>query len=720
MIKFSEWENQNFIDSSNEPGLTVIFPSRDIYFSQGLLHVMRLENSTCPKTLDQWYELCHPSDHAKISKLEEIIYDSRENFFSLTRKLYCGDGIYRNFRLDAFIQRQNDGRPLRLYGNEISGLNAWLAEAGEGDRIECTDGSGRVKILEAVRVAGEMTLNDITVNEDLERENLILRHEISRRIFSPFPEELKISKDSGRCDFIFEILNENLDSALNIMNGNAQLKSLKRSLNSPCLNVALTGLSGGGKTSLIRAFTGEKINIRDTPVFYREGEKKSAKIFYQDGHIIETGVSSDDLENINKAARVEISIPGALIPEGVCLIDTPGWDSANGSGTLKNILPELDFIIYVMPVRASLKGSDYKLLEELAAQNDKIIFVISKTDLECPDTEAGKIIHSTEEKILSGISEIKNSLKIFKGFDAEVIPVSAKTAGEKFFSRNSPEWKNSNIDSVIDVVKSLSENSREKTLILRAGRALEIVENFRAKNSSSQWQLDPVIKNLKHLVKNAETLKIKKFEKTGLQNLNLLNKKTQENHLLSSLITSMREHGFKGRFFSVSVFGGRRRAILLGAERNMSMKLFARLSHNLALENLPDGGTSESEWLCTGDLMPFGCIKLTSSAFANDENILIAPPDHLLKEKFQWKKIFSDYVPVVSVDLARLESGFADIVCAPYAAELAKFKWIFAFPNGALLSEVSSDALKEKVKNFCVSNGFQRPEFFIYENYTIL
>ncbi|MBQ7197267.1 MAG: 50S ribosome-binding GTPase [Synergistaceae bacterium] len=720
MIKFSEWEQTNFRETSNEPGLTVVFPSRDTYFSPELMRLMRLENSTCPKTLDQWYELCHPSDHAKISKLEQLIYNSHENFFSLTRKLYCGDGVYRNFRIDAFIQRHADGRPIYLYGNEIPGLNAWLAEADEGDKIECKDDAGRVRVLEAVRVAGVMTLNDVTIKEDLEHENLILRHEISRRIFSPFPESFKAPSDSGRGDVLFNVLRENLDAALNILTGNSQLKALKRSLNSPCLNVAVAGLSGGGKSSLINALTGEKFIFKDIPVIYREGERKSAKIFYQDGHVIELGMRSEDLGVINKATKIEIMLPGALIPEGICLIDTPGWDSLNGAGTLKNLLPEFDFIIYVLPVRSRLKGADYKFIDELGAKSGKIIFVLSKIDLESPDTEAGKIIRTQDEKILDDIATIKRDLKRFNGLDVEIIPVSAKIAGENFFSRNSDAWKNSNIERVIDVIKFLSKNPRESSLSLRAERVLKIIESSR---ELSQWQLDPIIKNLNKLgVK--ENLEIKGQVHAGeVINPNIWRDlgKT-ERHLLSSLITSMREHGFKGRFFSLGAFNGKRKTALFGAERNMNLKLLARLAHNLKVEKLPDGGVSESEWLCTSELMPFGCIRLAVSALASDEIILIAPPDHLLKEDFQWKKIFEDYTPVVSVDLARIESGLSDLAYAPYSTGLAISKWVLAFPNGGLLGEelgVRSEELKEKVKNFCEANGFIIPEFFIYEGYTI-
>jgi len=650
MIKFSEWEQNNFRNSSNEPGIIVLFPSREIYFSNELLRVMRFENSTCPKNLDQWYELCQASDHMKISKLEKFIYNSRENFFSITRALYCGDGVYRNFRLDAFIQRDNDGQPVKLYGNEILGLNAWLSEAEDGDRLEL-EGS---KILEASRVAGAMTLKDVTIIEDLERENLILRHEISRRIFAPFPEPLKNLTDSEREDFIFDVLNENLDAAVNILPGNSQLRVLKNSLTSLSLNIAVMGLSGSGKTTLV--------NILEKTFFNGQ----------------------------------------------VNLIDTAGWDALNVSETWKNILPEFDFIIYVLPVRSRLKGSDYKLLNELKIQNGKIIFVLSKIDLEIPDTEAGQVIKTPEEKILGDIDELKNEIKNFNGLDVEIIPISAKIACENFFNINSEEWKNSNIDSVINIIKNFSENLREKTLTLRAERALKIIENSRTVSGNSEI----IIKNLQEINQNELEIKIPdtKF------NFNFPHE-PQEKHLLSSLITSMREHGFKGRFFSLGAFNGRRKAILLGADRTMSMKLFARLSHNLRLENIPDG-VKENEWLGAGNSMPFDCKKLESQALAKDENILIAPPDYLL-EDFR-KKIFNDYTPVVSVDLARLESGLSDLIYSPYASVLAKSKWILAFPNAALLSgELSMEELKSGIKNFCGTNGLKSPDIFIYENYTI-
>ena len=659
MIKFSEWEQDNFKESSSEPGVTIIFPSRVIYFSQRLLDIMRFENENAPKTMDQWHELCSPSDHAKISELEKIIYETDEIFFSLPRALYCGDGVYRNFRLDAFIQRDEKGKPLKLLGNEVLSINAWLTCADDGDKVELDNG----KILEASRFAGTMLLNDVTKIEDLERENIILRHEISRRIFSPFPKSLKSLINSGREDFIFDVLSENLDSALKIYSGNLKLNSLRNSLNSLRLNVAVMGLSGSGKTSLFNALTGAE-------------------------HI------------------------GADIN----LIDAPGWDSLDGNEGLKKILPEIDFVIYVTPVRSRLKGSDYELLGELNSQGSKMIFVLSKTDLETSDTEAGKIIKTPEEKISDDIEALKNGIKNFYASpEIAVIPVSAKNASENFTDRNSDGWKNSNIESVIDVIKILRENPRERALVMRTERALKLLE-------SEENVPDSIIKNLRQLIDSSEELKELKIPENKFH-FNFTRSEKGGN-ILSSLIISMREHGFKGRFFSLGAFNGHRRAVLLSAERNMGMKLFARLSHNLALEKLDI--ESENAWLGTDkNVSMLEYVKINSAALASDEKILIAPPDYLLKkEDFdnKFKKIFKDYTPVVSVDLARLESGLSDLINAPYADVLAKSKWILAFPNAALLKDdngVSIEELKDGIKNFCGNSGIKTPEFFIYENYVI-
>ena len=55
--------------------------------------------------LEHWQELCHPEDHEALIKLNSFINNKDINLIALDRRLYCGDGVYRGFCLDAVIIR---------------------------------------------------------------------------------------------------------------------------------------------------------------------------------------------------------------------------------------------------------------------------------------------------------------------------------------------------------------------------------------------------------------------------------------------------------------------------------------------------------------------------------------------------------------------------------------------------------------------------------------
>ena len=740
MINLTEWERNNFINTAHTPDITVIFPSREIYFSPEILNVMRLNIETCPKTLDQWYELCHPEDHMKLSKLESIIY-GHESTFTLTRKLYCGDGYYRNFRLDGFVQRQ-DGKPVKITGTETLALSAWLANAQEGDRIECTDNNGIIRTLEAFRVQGVMMLRDIGEIEDMQQENLRLRREIQRRIFSRSTFPVTLPEDYTEGTLIHNKLEDCINSALNVMTGNSQLKALRRSLNETSLMIGIAGLTSSGKSSFVNALLGERLIPEQTrattniPIICREGEFRSAKIFYQDGRSEEirgaelTGVymknaASESFNPGNKSgiSRIEITIPGAMIPSGICFVDTPGFDAlaSSGGAALRNVLPELDMMIYVTPVRARLKGADYEYLRLLMNMNGRIVFVLSQIDLERDDSEAGQVIHSAHDKILGDINAIRQDMRNFCGTDFDVIPVSSKNALENFYDKKSQSWIDSNLEDAVNYFEPLGRDSFTRALMMRAERILKLVDGVisrREVTGSSRWRLQEVAGKLRKILS----------VNSGLSEIpsgysfseSVITPKNQGKNLLSSLITSMREREFKTRFFELEAFRNKKKAVLLGAEKIQSMKLFSRLSHNLMLETMPDGGVIPSEWLCTGHVMPFGCVRVPVTGGA--ENILIAPSNVNITQNVDWHKLFNEYVPVVSVDLARVDSGLSDLVNSPYITGLALNKWVLSFGNAGLFDTRQIDLVSQvpkRVNEFVELNGLKSPDWFIFENYKI-
>lgn len=739
MIRLTEWERDNF--TNNSPHITVIFPSREIYFSPAILNAMRLDSSTCPKTLDQWYELCHPEDHMKLAKLEAAIY-GHEDEITITRKLYCGDGCYRNFRLDAHIQRDKSAKPVKLTGNETLPLSAWLENANDGDRIECSEPDGRVKILEAVRVQGVMTLRDVGLIHDMEQENLRLRREIQRRIFARSPEMPIIPEDFTAASMIRAQLEDCINSALNVMTGDNRLKALRRSLNETSIMIGIAGLTSSGKSSFLNSLLGEHLIPEQTrattniPIICREGETRLARVHYQDGRTEEIrganltasfmkDIASESHNPGNRSgiSRVEITIPGAMIPEGICFADTPGFDALAGSGgaALRSILPEIDMMIYVTPVRARLKGADYDYLRSLMNMNDRIVFVLSQIDLERDDSEAGRVIHSAHDKILSDIEAIRHDMRKFYGRDFDVIPVSAKNALESFYSKKSQAWYDSNIEDAVKYFAPLGNESYTRALLLRAERSLRILDGAisrREVSGSSRWRLQESAGKLRKIL--ADYGNVPEMPSGYLFSESVITPKNHSTNILSSLITSMREREFRKKFFELETFSGKKKVLLLGAEREQGMKLFARLSHNLMLETLPDGGMTQGEWLCAGNSAPFECVMIPVTGI--DTNILIAPSNNDIARNVDWHKLFREYVPVVSVDLARVDSGLSDLVNSPYITGLALSEWVLSFGNAGLFDTRQIDLVSQvpkRVREFVELNGLKSPEWFIYENYKI-
>ena len=735
MHSLTDWEHYNFSYTSYSPELTVIFPSREIYFSPALLSRLHFSESSCPKTLDQWYELFHPEDHSKIMLLEHAI-TSHENFLSLTRKLYCGDGIFRAFRLDAFILRDSSNKPAKLLARETGALSAWLEGASDGDTIEFTAPNGTVRTLEAAEIQGTMTLRDISELQDMHRENMTLRREIQKRIFSPMPSEIPEASLSGRSIYLRNVLEENITLALSVLTGNPQLKALRRSLNEPCMTVGLCGLSGSGKTSLMNALIGENLipPHAQSITSCKEGSTRSAAIHYQDGRTETLSGKSltfsalDSVFGRAGVSRIDLTVPGALVPEGMCFVDTPGYDSLGGTNipAVKNILPELDAVVYVTPVRSGLKGADWEYLNLIMQTNTNVIFVLSQTDSETDDTEAGSLVRSAEAKISGYVQSIKRDMMRVFGVSVEIVPVSAKNALAKFYSRNSPEWQTSNAKVFVKYLASQNPEPYSLALTLRAERTLKILddaldtkEKKKALTGSSRWRLQEYTQTLRKALQEHRAVQ----KDSGVPEFRLPaqpESSRPRKNLLSSLITSLREHDFRKRFFALDAFHGERSAILLGADRTQSIRLFARLAHNLGYESLIDGKADASAWMYSGNDEPFACEGLP--VIQDGENYLIAPPDSELGHNSEWLNLFAKYTPVVSVDLARIESGLSDLSRSPYLTGLAVNDWVLAFGNAGLFGEEYARAItkaQNRVNDFAESGGLKIPEYFIYENYRI-
>ena len=716
--------------------IRVEFPSRFIYLSDRIIKALKLNNDTRPKTLDQWYELCHPENHNVIQHIEHAIsnYHNGSDFISFIRKLYCGDGVYRSFKLDAIIKRNDMGNVIELVGHETQLLAAWLENSNDGDLIQINN-----KIYEAVNVQGIMTLRDLDFIHDTEQENLRLRREIQKRIFnvgSYFENDNEQNYDYNE---ILDGLAKNINSALNSLTGNNnnnRLNAIKRVLNSKYIIVGVTGLSGSGKSTFLNALLGEKLLPENSssklniPVICSNGDTRHAVIYYQNGMTAKISgdklnsayiknLSSQELNrtkniNNNGIERIEIFIPGALIPNGFKFVDSPNFYAPNGNVLVRNLIPEFDLIIYITPIRTTLKILDNELIKNLGY---KILFVLTGTDLENDDTEAGRIVFSRQHKIANVIAKIKN---VYKN---PVIPISSKLALEKFYDRKSNEWLKSNIDSVINFFAPLKNNIFQNALYFRAERFINILQEAlkRKMAASMKWRLRENLEAVENLI---EPLKdnipeFSEYETIFADDINSDNNSSK--NLIASLFTSVREREFRTKFYELETFRFNRRIIILSPDQNESVKLFSRLAHDIRITST---NFNPRDFLYSGDEILTHANVSARVINGLHDDILIAPSDEFLSDlNLNYYEIFSERVPVINFDLARIDTAIYELEHAQYFNHLKNLKWVLAFGNGGLLEsrqDYFTHVIPERLRNFVKAHLLEMPELFIYENYKII
>lgn len=181
------WED--FMRLGPLAALLVHFPAGDVEMSPALLAALRFTPDSRPRSLEQWCELCHPEDHGRARELNAALRRGAESALSLARRLYCGDGVYRAFRLDACIRRGEDGSPLLLMGVETA--------LGGGSPQEPSEGSWERRMQEAARCIAvgqrrfEELLDEARV-EEASRQDLALSTLVEAM---PFPVSVRSTRD---------------------------------------------------------------------------------------------------------------------------------------------------------------------------------------------------------------------------------------------------------------------------------------------------------------------------------------------------------------------------------------------------------------------------------------------------------------------------------------------------------------------------------------------
>ncbi|MDR1376814.1 MAG: dynamin family protein, partial [Synergistaceae bacterium] len=472
---------QKFLNHTRESVIDVDFRTRRIRCSPQLALSVKLTAETLPRNLDQWFELYHPDDYIKSLDFRRHVFESEEDAFSVERRLYCGDGRYRWFRLDAVCLRDGEGKAQRLVGVETDiapqkfdeqrheeqlalargleerlallreenqrltarlsqrdlhcqalekrlSLTARMLDAAPGFLFHCEadgrlsfcnaafaealsrnprlskwaahseedgfyeDAHGRPRILTmtrypvAARDGGTIgAASDVTEIREMEADmarlkRLFGKNALHESVNEAVPENTLGDENTFPGEILGKYLNGVMSSLSNALTRKffparkLQIENLLRASEGMELEVGVVGITSSGKSTFINAMMGERLLPEETRattnlvVRCRKGEERAVTAVLRSGErervsgaqLTAGWMESAASERLNPSNRQAIAFlewtsPGAALPQGLVLVDTPGLDACDfpehSEFLLRQLLPTLDIVIYVTSIR---------------------------------------------------------------------------------------------------------------------------------------------------------------------------------------------------------------------------------------------------------------------------------------------------------------------------------------------------------------------------------
>ena len=182
-----------------------------------------------------------------------------------------------------------------------------------------------------------------------------------------------------------------------------QIENLRQRLMAERFQVAVLGQFKRGKSTLLNALLGTSllptavVPLTAIATYLQSGPNLSLHIVYQSGQITDERPKSaegacDRLQalvtesgnpaNSLNVARVDVTVPSALLDQGVVLIDTPGIGStySHNSTTAYQMLPKCDACLFVLSPDPPITEVELAYLGQIKKNVTQIVVVLNKMD----------------------------------------------------------------------------------------------------------------------------------------------------------------------------------------------------------------------------------------------------------------------------------------------------------------------------------------------------
>lgn len=254
--------------------------------------------------------------------------------------------------------------------------------------------------------------------------------------------------------------------------------------------VGVIGVTSSGKSTMINAVLGEKLLCMDVRASSSqlvtcsasENMEKKATIYFNNDRPPEVltnsrctsaeivRYSSELVNNNNHEAvkALELSVPTYDFPSELILIDSPGLDAYNLEAheklTMENLLPMMDFCIFVTTMKTNSDEKMRSVLDTIAEYNVPLIIVQNMLDSVQPSIDGKKTKQMVAQEHKMRVERIIQHSAIADKSSVRIVQISAVNALEQRVSRRPDQKKlqESNYCKLIEQVMDVLEQTRPR------------------------------------------------------------------------------------------------------------------------------------------------------------------------------------------------------------------------------------------------------------------
>lgn len=115
-LRESEARFASALRATNDGVWEWLIPEHKVYFSERWKAILGYGPDEIRDDLGEWMSRIHPGDRGRLQKAQEEFFAGTESVFSIEYRLRHKDGAYRWILFRAFLQRNSQGKAVRLTG----------------------------------------------------------------------------------------------------------------------------------------------------------------------------------------------------------------------------------------------------------------------------------------------------------------------------------------------------------------------------------------------------------------------------------------------------------------------------------------------------------------------------------------------------------------------------------------------------------------------------